>query len=367
MTKLEELKEYIRKMDYYDRATTLFYWDMDTATPELGFDGHNEANAFFATEGFKMSTSPELKAILDALAEPEEFDLLDDNWKFIVRKMIRDYEENARVPVDFYNEYVRVRTESEHVWEDAKRNSDYASFAPYLKKVIEMTKQYAEYVKPGVETYDALVDMYEEGMDTATIDRVFDELKAELIPLVQKVADRPGSEAERAKFKREYDINEQREVQKLLLSYIGFDWAKGTTGESEHPFTLSFSSKDVRITNHFREQNPVDGFFSAIHEGGHAIFDQNVNPELDGTVAGSCEYMGIHESQSRFYENILARRKSFWLPIYDKIQASIHGFEDISIDEFVREINRVSRSFIRTMADEVTYCLHIILRYELEK
>ena len=156
-------------------------------------------------------------------------------------------------------------------------------------------------------------------------------------------------------------------MQEYLLSYIGFDWNRGTVGESEHPFTLNFSSQDVRVTNHYYEDNALSAMFSAIHEGGHAIFEQNVNPKLDGTVAGSCRYMGIHESQSRFYENILARNKNFWEPIYGDIQKLLPALEGVSLEEFYHEINHVRNGMIRTESDEVTYCFHIIIRYELEK
>ena len=153
----------------------------------------------------------------------------------------------------------------------------------------------------------------------------------------------------------------------MLLDYIGFNSEKGAAGRTEHPFTLNFSSKDVRVTNHYYENKPISSIFSAIHEGGHGIFEQNVNPEFDGTVAGSCCYMGIHESQSRFYENMLGRNKNFWIPIYDKLGEILPQFKDITLDEFYQEINRVENSFIRTEADELTYGIHVILRYEIEK
>jgi carboxypeptidase Taq len=221
------------------------------------------------------------------------------------------------------------------------------------------------YRYPDKEIYDAMLNQYEEGMDSATIDRLFEELKAGLIPLVDKILS--AKQPDDSKFHRYFDIDSQKKVQKLLLDYIGFSWDKGTVGESEHPYTLNFCSKDVRITNHFHEDDVLSAMFSAIHEGGHAIFEQNVDPKLDHTVAGSCCYMGLHESQSRFYENVLARNENFWIPIYGKIQELLPGLSDVSCEEFAREVNHVRNSFIRTEADEVTYCLHIIIRYEIEK
>ena len=231
--------------------------------------------------------------------------------------------------------------------------------------MIEMTEQMTAYTDPGVEVYEALLDQYEKGMDSATIDGLFTELKEKLMPLVQSVL--AAEQPDEAKFCVTYEKNAQKEVERLLLSYIGFDWNRGTVGESTHPFTLNFSSKDVRVTNHFYEHDPLSAMYSAIHEGGHAIFEQNVNPAYDGTVAGSCSYMGIHESQSRFYENILGRNKNFWVPVYEQVQQKLIPLQNVSLEEFYREINHVRNSFIRTEADELTYCFHIIIRYEIEK
>ena len=306
--KLEQLQKYLEKMEQFNHVNTLLYWDMRTNTPKEGFAGHSDALTYFSTEQFSMSTSDELKTLLDTLAEPEEFEKLDDKWKFVVNKMKTDMDRNRRIPKEFYESFVKAQSESENAWEEAKEKADFSIFAPHLQKMIDMTAEMTGYTDPEKEVYDALLDQYEKGMDSATMDRLFEDLKAELIPLVQKVL--AAKQPDDSKFHASFDKNAQKEVEKLLLSYIGFDWNRGTTGESTHPFTLNFSSKDVRVTNHFYEHDPLSAMYSAIHEGGHAIFEQNVNPDYDGTVAGSCSYMGIHESQSRFYENILGRNKN---------------------------------------------------------
>ena len=359
--KLEQLQKYLEKMEQFNHVNTLLYWDMRTNTPKEGFAGHSDALTYFSTEQFSMSTSDELKTLLDTLAEPEEFEKLDDKWKFVVNNMDR----NRRIPKEFYESFVKAQSESENAWEEAKKKADFSIFAPHLQKMIDMTAEMTGYTDPKKEVYDALLDQYEKGMDSATMDSLFEDLKAELIPLVQKVL--AAKQPDDSKFHVSFDKNAQKEVEKLLLSYIGFDWNRGTTGESTHPFTLNFSSKDVRVTNHFYEHDPLSAMYSAIHEGGHAIFEQNVNPDYDGTVAGSCSYMGIHESQSRFYENILGRNKNFWIPVYAKVQEKMPQLQDVSLDEFYKEVNHVRNSFIRTEADELTYCFHIILRYEIEK
>lgn len=360
-----EFKNYLENMQRFGQVVTLLYWDMETGMPKNGFDRHSDALTYFSTEEFKLSTSEELKEYLRVLNQPEELEQLDPDWQFIVKKIHRDIERDSRIPVEFYSAFVAAQAEAGRAWQEAKAAADYHIFAPHLKKMIDMRREMVSYTDPGKEVYDAFLDQYEEGMDSATIDRLFEELKTELIPLVQKIiaADQPDD----SKFHRFFDVDAQKKVQKLLLEYIGFDFNKGAVGETEHPFTLNFSSQDVRVTNHYHEDDPICAMFSAIHEGGHAIFEQNVNPKLDGTVGGSCNYMGIHESQSRFYENVLGRNINFWIPIYDKVQELLPNFRDITIEEFAKEINHVRNSFIRTDADEITYCFHIIIRYEMEK
>ncbi len=362
---LEKFKAYLDKMNQLNHVTSLLYWDMRTNTPKMGFEGHANALTYFSTENFALGTSEELSSMLDTLAKPEEFEQLDEVMKFTVRRMKRDIDKDKRIPKEFYERYVRAQSESEQAWEEAKLAADYSIFAPHLETLIEMTKQRCAYTDPGKEVYDVLLDQFEEGMDSATIDRLFDELKKDLVPLVKKIL--AAKQPDDAKFEGSYDINAQRELQWKLLEYIGFDRDKGTVGETEHPFTLNFSHNDVRVTNHFYPNEAINAMFSAIHEGGHAIFEQNVNPAYDGTAAASCNYMGVHESQSRFYENILGRNRNFWVPIYDTVQEMLPKFKEISLDEFYREINHVRNSLIRTDADEVTYCMHIILRYEMEK
>jgi len=210
-----------------------------------------------------------------------------------------------------------------------------------------------------------MLNDYEEGMDMAGIDRVFSELKEGLLPLLDEILAKRHTPSRI--YEGTYDPDAQRKVQRLLLEYIGFSFDAGCCAETEHPFSLSFNRSDVRVTNHFREHDPIGPMFSAIHEGGHAIFSQNVSEKLMDTAADDCCYMGVHESQSRFFENILGRRKSFWEPIYSSVQDLLPDLKKIPLDEFVNEINYVHPSMIRTEADEVTYCLHVILRYEMEK
>lgn len=362
--KLEQLKQYLNQMEQYRQIMAQMDWDMHTQTPKKGYDYKIDAITYFSGERFRIATSEETGKLFEEMASPEEYEALDDVMKLTVRRGKRDYDRDKRVPADFYQEMVRASNVSGKAWEEAKQKSDYALFCPHLQKMIDYTRRYVAYMEPDKDVYDTLLDMYEEGMDSATIDRLFLQMKEELVPLLRKIMEKP--EPDNGCFAGDYDIGRQKELQAYLLSYIGFDKEAGVTGESEHPFTMEFGPGDVRVTNHFDKHEAVNAMFSAIHEGGHAIFEQGINPDYVKTAAADIG-MGMHESQSRFYENILGRNINFWKPIYDKVGEYLPRFKDIPLDTFYREINHVHPSFIRTAADELTYCFHIILRYEMEK
>lgn len=359
------LKDYMRKFQQYRTAIALLNWDLATMTPEKGVDSKAEAIGFYSTESFRLATSREYGSLLEELSQSEQFEKLDAAMKVTVRRELRDYNRFLRVPEEFYTEYVTLQARSQKAWESAKKANDYSIFAPYLDKIISMTKQYVHYMEPDKKPYEVLLDMYEEGIDSATIDRIFDELKEGLTPLLDRISH--AKQPDLSALKGTYDITAQKKVQDMLLSYIGFDFAQGTTAESEHPFTTEIGSGDVRVTNHFREDDPITAMFSAIHEGGHAIFGQNIDPAYENTAVMQVNLMGLHESQSRFYENILGRNPSFWTPIYEKLGELLPQMKDVPFDTFCRAVNYVQPSLIRTDADEVTYCLHIILRYEIER
>ena len=362
---VKAFKEKLEVMNHYGRILTLMDWDMYTATPKKGYQEMADTLGYFYQRMFELSTSDELFDLLNRAYEPEVFDTLDEPMQYSVRTMLRDMKKERNIPPEFVAEYIAAENASRKAWEDAKNASDFSIFAPHLQKMIDMTIQRCGYTDPGKDPYDVLIDRYEEGMDCETIDRVFGELKEGLLPLLDKILSSPEPQTDI--YKGFYDKDDQKKVQELLLRYIGYDFGAGNVAESMHPFTIGDSRNDQRLTNHYHEDDPISAMFSAIHEGGHAIFGQNTAPELDGTPAASCHYMGLHESQSRFFENILGRRTSFWVPVYEKIQKLLPDLQSISLEEFVREINHIKRSYIRTQADEVTYCLHVILRYEIEQ
>ena len=366
MTLLEEYKEKKKELQYLSDAVGLMYWDLQTIAPEGGKEKLSDSISYFSTEHFKKSTSDEYYDLVCKLDKEEEFENLDDVYKHDIKITKRDLDKSRRIPADFYEEYVKTTTNSGIIWPKARENNDYKLYEEPLGKTIEAVKKIKSYTDPDKNVYDALIDDYEEGMTQETIDRVFGELKEALVPLLEKILKAP--QPDHSKFTMKVPAHEQAALCKFLVEYMGMDMNRFAQAESAHPFTTNMGSmNDVRITNHYFETESISAIFSAIHEGGHAIFEQNVDKKYEGTCGGSVNLMGLHESQSRFYENILGRNINFWRPIWPKVCEIVPEYKDVTLEEFVREINHVENSFIRTEADELTYCLHIILRYEMER
>ena len=219
--KLQKLTDYMKKFQQFNTINALLYWDLSTATPEKSTESKMDAIGYFSTEAFRLSTSEEYGALLKELSEPETFDALDDAWKVTVRRELRDYERFLRVPEDFFTEYVTLKARSQNAWKSAKKTNDYALYAPYLDQLISMTKQYVHYMEPDKDPYEVLLDQYEEGIDSQTIDRIFDELKEGLRPLLENI--QTAKQPDLSALKGTYDISAQKKVQDLLLTYIGFD------------------------------------------------------------------------------------------------------------------------------------------------
>ena len=238
--------------------------------------------------------------------------------------------------------------------------------APYLKEIIDLTKEMYSYSKPNVDTYNALLDDYEKGITDIQLDSIFKELKDGTIPLIEAISKKEP--VNQHIFKGHYPIHLQEKISNYFLNVIDFDFKSGCLAESEHPFTTNINSPyDVRITTNYDINDIRNSLFSVLHEGGHGLYEQHIDPNLIGTRLNTGTSMGIHESQSRFYENIIGRNLSFWKKHYNKIGEILPSYSCISLDKFYKGINAVEPSLIRIDADELTYNLHVIIRFELEK
>ena len=364
-TLLQEFKENLDKIQKYKQAIEIFSWDMQTDAPKESIESKIDAIGFFSTELFRLTTSARYGYLLRELSMSDDFDSFDAGTKLTIKRYLKEYKRFTRVPEKFFTEFTKAKARSEQAWEEAKTKNDFSIYAPHLDKVISMTKEWVKYMEPSKDTYDVLIDMYEEGMDSESIDILFDELKKDLVPLIEKISKKPIPDV--SIFNNTFEIYQQKKVQDILLKYIGFNFDCGNTSLSMHPFTTTLCPGDIRVTNNFGDPSVLDPMFSAIHEGGHAIFEQNIAKELQGTAAAEVDLMGLHESQSRFFENILGRNINFWIPLLDDIKKAIPELENVSLETLERAINLVKPGPVRLQADEMTYCLHIILRYEIEK
>jgi carboxypeptidase Taq len=285
-----------------------------------------------------------------------------------LREWQREYEKGVKLPDEFVVRAARLYSEAFDVWQKAKRESNYALFAPKLAEIIQTVREEACYLAGSQNLYDALLDKYEEGLTSAQCDAFFTRVKETLIPIIQKVQKskkKPSVDLFKGK---SFDIEKQQLFGKRVSAALGFDYQAGRLDVSEHPFTNRIDAGDVRITTAYHEKDPLDALLSTVHESGHGIYEQGLLAEYRGTPLGNTSSMSIHESQSRFYENHLARSCPFWEYWYPKFKEIFPVETDgVGLEEFYRFVNRIQPSLIRTASDEFTYHLHIIIRFEIER
>ncbi len=375
MSKLfDELKPMLDRSAALTAALALFEWDAETLAPEEAADNTGKIIGILSDDYFHSLINPEVKQLLEKLEEPEENETLTIEQKAIVRELRRIYKQLDGIPGKEYSEFCELANKSTSVWAKARENNDFSSFEPYLEKIVAYKKKFAGYRLSEEEKksnpnaiYDTLLKEFEPSLSTKELDEFFELIKRELVPLIKQVAEKQD-EIDDAFNYEHYDIDKQREFCDFISEYVGFEKGKGVIAESAHPFTTNFHNKDVRITNHYYENNLISAIFSAIHESGHAIYEFQIRDDLTLTLVGAGASMAMHESQSRFYENIIGKSKNFWIPIYDKlVELFPEQLTDVSLDQFVKAINKSFPDYIRTEADELTYPMHILIRYELEK
>lgn len=362
--KLSELQVYIKNIDHLEQATALIYWDMRVGIPKKALEQRSELVAHLSSEVYNLKTSDNAKVFIDYF-EPvmNELTVVE---KAMVEKFKKDYEDVKKIPADRFKEFVMVAAKSEAAWEEAKDKNDFEIFKPHLQKVVDFKKEFIGYKGFKGDKYNTLLDDYEAGITTEKLDEVFSELRDAIVDLLNKIKDSKENINTKC-FSESFSKESQDEFGRFILNIMGYDFEAGRLDESVHPFTINFGNKDVRITTHYYENDFKSALFSSIHEGGHGIYEQNIPDELLGTGLATGASMGIHESQSRFYENILGRSKEFWTYLYPEAKKRFSQFENVSFDEFYKGINFVEPSLIRTEADELTYSLHVIIRYEIEK
>ncbi len=361
MKRFQEIQE---EMSNIQDALGVLSWDMATIMPEKGVERRSEVMQYLSQIMYNLETSKEYSTLVNELNKTLEE--RSDEEKAMIKLAKKSLDFMAKVPETEYLEYSKLVASGETYWAKARENNDYESFKPILEKIVAFNKKMAGYIGYTGSPYDALLDLYEPGATVEKIDTVFKELRDGIIVLLDKI-NKSGVEINDQILKGKYEIAPQKEYNMGLAKRLGYDFERGAIAESAHPFSTNFGNKDVRITTAYSAEDPITAMYSTIHETGHAIYEQNIPDAITKTNIGGGVSMGIHESQSRYYENILGRSEAFISAEYPNMVKAFAGLKDYSSQEVFEAINKVSPSLIRIEADELTYSLHIIIRYELEK
>lgn len=360
ITRLRALE---KQLYAYLYAMTVIDFDAETVAPEGSADGRAEATEVLSRASFDLLVNDGTAALLKEAAVDAE----TEQERAEVRNLQRQYDEIARIPADEYAAFTKLCSQSVPAWTKAKRTNDFSLFAPYLEKLIAARRAQARYFAPDRDPYEVLLDRYEKGLTIAQCDEFFATLRETIVPLLADIQTR--GKAVRTDFlDQEWPIDAQRRVSKKIMELWGLDPAHCYLAESEHPFTTEFWRGDVRITTHYMPRDIFSNLYSVAHEGGHALYELNINPDYDYTVVTHGATMGIHESQSRLFENLVGRSRAFVHYLYPTLKELFPAqLADVSAEEIWRAVNRAEPGLIRTEADELTYCLHVMVRYEIEK
>lgn len=358
---LLDYEEIQLKIAAYQLALKTQSWDQATVAPKKGAAYRNQMMAILSGELFSLQTSPDYLNLIETLSHMN----LDEELKIEINQIKVEQDKSKYIPKDLYIEYAQLLNDAEVIWEEAKNKNDYEYFKNTLKQLIEMTKKVVSFRADKRTVYEQLLDDFEPGFTIEKYDEFFNHIKEELVPLILRIK---AINKERFKWlDTSVDIETQRRLVNQVAQYLNYSKESGLISESAHPFSEGFSAYDNRVTVKYHTDNFLSSLFALIHEVGHASYNGQVDEKWNGHhIANSMSY-GMHESQSRLFENMLGRSQSFWVQLYPKFQAAIDALKKVSLNEFIEGINFVESSLIRIEADELTYPLHILIRYEIEK
>lgn len=364
-TKLKELKQRLQQASDIASAAALLSWDQSTYMPPGGAVARGRQMGTLHKLAHQKATDPAIGQLLDDL-QPYAASLdYEHDDAALLRIARRQYERHIKIPAEFLAQFTAHTAKTYSVWTQARPANDFATVQPLLEQTLEMSRQMADFF-PGYEHIaDPLIDFADFGMQAATVRTVFADLREQLVPIVQAITAQPP--ADEACLHHTYPIAQQTAFFTDVIKDFGFDFERGRQDVSPHPFTTKFASGDVRITVRYRQNDLGDALFSALHEAGHGMYELGVNPAYEGTPLGHGTSSGVHESQSRLWENIVGRSRGFWTHYYPKLQEIFpQQLNNVTLDTFYRAINKVQPSPVRVDADEVTYNLHVMLRFEFE-
>lgn len=352
-----------RSLYAYHYAQNVIDYDSETVAPAGSSAGRAEAMEVLSKAEFDLLVNPDTAALLAAARDAAE----TEQEAAEVRELQRRYDEIHRIPAAEYAAFTRLVQQSIPVWVQAKRSSDFSLFAPYLEQIVEARRSQARYFDPDRDPYEVWLDRYERGLTIAACDDFFATLRGTIVPLLAEIG-RRGALVRTDFLDQDWPLEGQRALSARIMEIWGLDPAHCALGESEHPFTTEFWRGDVRITTHYMPRDVFSNLYSVAHEAGHALYELNIDPALDYTAVTGGSTMGLHESQSRLFENYVGRSRAFVSYLDPILRALFPGkLDGVSTEEIYRAVNRAEPSLIRTEADELTYALHVMVRYELEK
>lgn len=363
--KLDELKARLVEYKNLESAAWVLSWDQQTYMPAGGAEARGRQVATLERLAHETLTDPAIGTLLDDLHPWAETLPYDSDDASLVRVTRREYERQARLPSEFVARLAAHQARSYAAWAEARPQNDFARVRPFLERTLDLSRELSEYY-PGYEHIaDPLIDRNDFGVKASTLRQLFAQLRNQLAPLVEAITAQPAPDDHF--LRRSFPSEKQQAFFLDVVQAFGFDLNRGRQDVSPHPFTTNFSIDDVRFTVRFQEHDPKDALFSAFHEAGHAMYEQGIAQALEATTLAMGTSAGVHESQSRLWENRVGRSRPFWTHYYPKLQALFPAqLGDVALESFYRAVNKVERSLIRTDADEVTYGLHIILRFDLE-
>jgi carboxypeptidase Taq len=342
-------------------AATALHWDASTlGVPEKSLADRGQAVGWLSGEMFRRFVAPDTLEAIETLEASE----LDERETAMTRELGRAYRKTQAVPPDEMQAYQAIVAQAEPVWAKAKETNDFSLIEPYYEKIFAFQRRLCDWYGYQKHPYDALLDNYERGANVEMLDGFFAALRDKLVPLIKGIGQSGKSPRE---VTGTFPVEKQRELTPWLYRFVGYDPERGRVGEVEHPFCTTFSHNDVRITTKYHEDNLLSSVFSVIHESGHALYEQNMDESLEKYRLSGAASMGFHESQSRLFENMIGRSRAFAGQLLPKLQSVFGAFSDWDEEQLFRAVNVAKPSLIRIEADELTYALHIMVRYELEK
>jgi carboxypeptidase Taq len=366
-TTFQRLKTLLSEITDLNKIQWVLSWDQRTMMPPKGGDARAEQLATISRVVYEKSTSAELGKLLDDLEAYENSLSYDSDEASLIRVSRRDYEKLRKIPVDLRVEMTRTAALSSQAWIEARKLSRFDLFLPSLEKTIELKQRYIDCFAPYEQAYDVLLDDFEPGMKTSEVQAVFDELKKGLVPLIASVGERSDAVSD-ACLHGHFPIDAQKSFMPTILERFGFNNDSWRLDPTVHPFASNSSPKDIRITTRYYDDFISPALFGSMHECGHGLYENGVGQALYRTPLARGASLGLHESQSRMWENLVGRSRPFWKFFYPRLQAAFpESLGSVEMETFYRAINKIQPWFIRVEADEATYNLHIILRFEIEQ